>query len=629
MKTIVIPRMGKVTDAYKELFNRLNINCIYPPLITKKTIELGNERIDELMCFPAKITMGNFREALEEGYKTLVMWDSCGPCRFKCYWSLQKHVLTKLGYKDFEMIPITSGNLIKQIYYLSEGKTNIYKIANSMMKTWKELKELEKDNLKENDINIGIIGEIYTVNCPEVNMDLFKKLENLSAGYKNYVTNLQFIKENLLLFKLFKNKSKFEELASNYMPHKENIGGHGFQSIVHLLEAIDEKLDGVIHILPFPCSPESVVSPILDIIAEENNFPLIHLIFDEHTGEAGIETRLEAFVDMIKLKNSGIINLRKVKEGKPTKKGYIGLDVGSVSTKAVLLNEEGDISSKIYTETKGDPIEATKECLKHILKDNTEIIGFGVTGSSRKLIGKVFKADLIKNEITSQTIGCLSQYDNINSIIEIGGQDSKIILLKDKIPIYYNMNSICSAGTGSFLSHQQKRMGFDTIEEFAECSLKSSCQVRIAGRCGVFAESDLIHKQALNKKEDLIAGLNRALVINYIKNVARNRRLEEPIFFSGGVASNKGVIKAFNEYLNTEVIVSNFNKINGAIGIALLTKERISESNFRRDIIDSEIERKTNFCNGCGNQCEITFIYKDNEKIDCIGNRCEKGNKNV
>lgn len=620
MKTIVIPRMGKSADAYKEFFNRLNIRCIYPPKITKRTFELGNERMDELMCLPARVTMGNFREALEEGNNTLVMWDSCGPCRLKCYWALQKHLLTKLGYKDFEMIPITPKNIVKQIYYLSEGKTNLYKIANSMIKTWKELKEIEKDNLKEDGINIGLIGEIYTVNTDEVNMDLMKKLQELGVGYKNYVTNTSFIKD---IFVHFFNKGKFEDEASLYMPHKGKIGGHGFQSIVHLLESIDEGLNGIIHILPFPCSPESVVSPLLDIIAEKyNNFPLMHLIFDGHAGESGLETRLEAFIDMIELKKKGIKRFKKVELGQQTKKGWIGLDVGSVSTKAVLLNEEGDIAKYIYTETKGDPIIATKECLKYIWDKCVEVCGVGVTGSSRKLIGKIFNADLVKNEITAQTVGCLNQCSNISSLIEIGGQDSKGIILRDNIPIFYNLNSVCAAGTGSFLSHQKERMGFDNIEEFAECGYTSNCPTNISGRCTVFSETDLIHKQAYNKKEDLIAGLNRALVINYLKNVMKNRTLEEPIFFSGGVSCNKGVIKAFRDYLGKKIIVSEFNKLTGAIGIGLLTKEKINKSLFRKDIMDLNIERKTQFCENCGNQCEVTLIYANNNLIGKFNDRC-------
>lgn len=615
MKTIVIPRMGESAQVYKNFFNRLNIKCVFPPKITRKTFELGNERIDELMCFPAKVGMGNFREALDKGYKTLVMWDSCGPCRLKCYWALQKQVLIELGY-DFEMIPITPKNFIKQIKYLSEGKTNLYRIADAMIKAWKELKKVEKDCLGK-EINIGLIGEIYTINCPEVNMDIIKKLEGLGAGYKNYVTNTHFLKD---VFRLNKT-NKFEREAAEYMPHKKKIGGHGFQSIVSLLDAIDKGLDGVIHILPFPCSPEAVVSPILDIIAEKHKFPLLHLIFDEHTGEAGIETRLEAFVDMIELKKKGVKRFNRVKSGKKTKKGYIGLDVGSVSTKAVLTNEECDIVNHIYIETKGNPIEATKACLKSIVDKNVEIAGFGVTGSSRKLIGKIFNADLIRNEITTQTIGCLSQCEEIKTILEIGGQDSKVITLKNRIPTYYNMNSICSAGTGSFLTHQAKRMG-GSIEEFAESGLKSKCPTKIAGRCGVFCESDLIHKQAYNNKEDLIAGLNRALVINYIKNVARNRYLEEPIFFSGGVSCNKGVVKAFKEYLKKDIIVSEFNKLTGAIGVALLTKEKVNKSAFKADVINSDIERKTISCNGCGNQCEVTLVYENGKLIDQFNDKC-------
>lgn len=568
-------------------------------------------------CLPVKVTMGSFRESLDKGYKNLLMWDNCGVCRMKCYWSLQKHVLKKLGY-EFEMIPLSPRNFIKQLYYLSEGHTNLFKIFKSAKIAYSDLKKMENEKL-DKDIVIGLIGEIYTINCPEVNMNLIKKLDKFGAGYKNYVTNHEFVSK---VFP-FSKKSKFRKEASEYMPHKEKIGGHAFQSIVHLLEAIDEGLDGIIHILPFPCSPEAVVSPLLDIIAEKNNFPLIHLIFDEHSGEAGLETRLEAFIDMIKLKKDGMNKFKKVKLGQKTKKAWIGLDCGSVSTKAVLLNENGDIMKHIYLETKGNPIQATQKCFKKIIDKDTEIRGFGVTGSSRKLIGKIFNADLIKNEITAQVIGCLNQCENVRSLIEIGGQDSKGILLQDGVPIFYNMNSVCAAGTGSFLAHQKERMGFDKIEDFAKCGYDSSCPTNISGRCTVFAESDLIHKQSFNKKEDLIAGLNRALVINYLKNVMKNRQLEEPIFFSGGVSCNQGVVKAFKEYLGKDIIVSEFNKLTGAIGIALLTKKQVNQCSFNSDIINSDIEMKTRFCEECGNQCEVSLIYSKNQLIGKFNDICE------
>ncbi|MGC9063881.1 MAG: acyl-CoA dehydratase activase, partial [bacterium] len=206
---------------------------------------------------------------------------------------------------------------------------------------------------------------------------------------------------------------------------------------------------------------------------------------------------------------------------------YLGIDVGSVSTDIAIIDERGTLITGLYLRTGGDPIRAVKEGFLQIKSqtDQNSIDGVGVTGSARFLIGAVVGADVIKNEITAHATAGLNFNPNVQTIIEIGGQDSKIIIIRNGIVVDFAMNSVCAAGTGSFLDHQAQRLGIP-IEEFGDVALKSQKPVRIAGRCTVFAESDMIHKQQLgHKKEDILFGLCEALVRNYLSNVGRGKEI--------------------------------------------------------------------------------------------------------
>jgi len=172
---------------------------------------------------------------------------------------------------------------------------------------------------------------------------------------------------------------------------------------------------------------------------------------------------------------------------------------------------------------------------------------------------------VIKNEITAHAIGTLSRYPDVRTIFEIGGQDSKIILVENGIVVDYAMNTLCAAGTGSFLSSQAKRLGIE-VEEFGEWALKSDNPAKIAARCTVFAESDLVHKAQIgHKKQDIVAGLCKAVVTNYLNNVGKGKAIKGPIIFQGGVSKNIGVIKAFEETVGEPVYVDEYSHLMGAI----------------------------------------------------------------
>ena len=304
---------------------------------------------------------------------------------------------------------------------------------------------------------------------------------------------------------------------------------------------------------------------------------------------------------------------------------YLGIDIGSISTKGVIIDENNKIIRSLYIWTEGNPVEAVKKLIKGLKSDlsNEYVIkGIGTTGSARKLIGIMMDANIVKNEITAHAVGTLSLYPDVKTILEIGGQDSKIILINNGIITDYSMNTLCAAGTGAFLSSQAKRLGVE-IEEFGKMALKSDSPVKIAARCTVFAESDLIHKAQVGyKKEDIIAGLCKSIVINYLNNVGKGKKIKGPIVFQGGVSKNVGVQKYFKEILKEDIIVDNNSHLMGALGIAILAKKNQTNKEYNLDVIDVKFETKGMECSNCSNNCEILKIYKDNKLIDAWGSRC-------
>ena len=308
-------------------------------------------------------------------------------------------------------------------------------------------------------------------------------------------------------------------------------------------------------------------------------------------------------------------------------KAYLGIDIGSISTKGVIIDKDNNILVKDYIWTKGEPIKAVKILLQHLKKDlpkNYEVVSSGTTGSARRLIGIMIKANVIKNEITAHAIGTASKYKDVKTIFEIGGQDSKIILLNNKIVTDYAMNTLCAAGTGAFLSSQAKRLEVD-IKDFGKIALTSKKPTNIAARCTVFAESDLVHKAQIgHKKEDIIAGLCESVVNNYLNNVAKGKKITPPIVFQGGVSKNIGVVKAFEKITKEKIITDENGHLMGALGIAILSNKE-KEEPFDFNILDLNYKTKGYECKKCPNHCEIIAIKKDKQIIDAWGNRCEKG----
>lgn len=316
---------------------------------------------------------------------------------------------------------------------------------------------------------------------------------------------------------------------------------------------------------------------------------------------------------------------------------FVGIDVGSVSTNVVAIDRKNNILASYYLRTNGQPIEAARKGLKKLyeeFKGDIKVQGIGTTGSGRQLTGIMVGADVIKNEITAHATATITYAPGTRTIFEIGGQDSKIIILKDGMVTDFAMNTVCAAGTGSFLEHQSERLGIP-IEEFGDYALTSEKNVRIAGRCTVFAESDMIAKQQFGfSKAEIINGLCEALVRNYINNLGRGKKLDPPYVFQGGVAANKGIVAAFEKELNHKVIVPNNYDVMGAIGAAVLAKESIERTGEKTKFRGFECAEldfvPTSFiCDGCDNSCEVIKIMMDGKILAMWGDRCGKWTNSV
>ncbi|MBE7709762.1 MAG: 2-hydroxyglutaryl-CoA dehydratase [Cyanobacteria bacterium SIG32] len=305
---------------------------------------------------------------------------------------------------------------------------------------------------------------------------------------------------------------------------------------------------------------------------------------------------------------------------------YLGIDVGSVTTKLALVDEKGKYVDSYMLRTAGKPVMAVQKGLKELFAKKItdyDVMGVGTTGSGRNLAGALVGADIIKNEITAHAVAASTNVPGVQTILEIGGQDSKIILLRDGIVTDFAMNTVCAAGTGSFLDQQANRLNVP-IELFGETALKSQNPARIAGRCGVFAESDLIHKQQLGYPvEDLLYGLCQALVRNYLSNLALGKELLPIFSFQGGVATNSGMVKAFEEALGHKVVVPENHQTMGAIGAALLAMENHQYTEVPTKFKGWEVGNMhfssiTCECSGCSNNCEVITIVEGVDEIQHV-----------
>jgi len=313
---------------------------------------------------------------------------------------------------------------------------------------------------------------------------------------------------------------------------------------------------------------------------------------------------------------------------------YLGIDVGSVSTNLVLLDEQGWVVDEIYTRTEGRPVEVVQRELavwKEKWGDQVRVLGVGATGSGRELAGELVGADTINDEITAHKTGATFianrlYNEAVDTIFEIGGQDSKFIAIENGVVVDFTMNEACAAGTGSFLEEQAAKLGISIIDEFAELALCSETPVQMGERCTVFMEKDVsAYLQQGVAKKDIAAGLAFSVVQNYLNRVVRDRRIGDKIYFQGGTAYNKAVAAAFAAILHKRIVVPPHNGVMGAIGAALLARDHMAQQNHASRFYGFELKTEfsiTHFrCKACSNQCEIQQITVNGEKT-FWGDKC-------
>jgi predicted CoA-substrate-specific enzyme activase len=316
-------------------------------------------------------------------------------------------------------------------------------------------------------------------------------------------------------------------------------------------------------------------------------------------------------------------------------KVYLGIDIGSTTTKYVLVDGERKIIHKKYVPTQGRPIEVTKKLLDYIQREigeRIEIVGVATTGSGRNVVGDFLNADLIIDEITAHARGAIEIDRQVDTIFEIGGQDSKYISIANAYPLDFDMNKVCAAGTGSFLHELANKYGINIVDEFQQIALSSQRPVKLAERCTVFMESDLVSYDQLGiPLEDLVGGLCYAIVHNYLNRVVGDRKIGRRVMFLGGPSLNKGVVAAFENVLGRGLIVPCHREVLGAYGAALSVLQMaeaktINQSKFRGLVsaIADEMNYREKTCQAdrlCHNQCKLK-IYDFDGRRSIWGGEC-------
>ena len=314
---------------------------------------------------------------------------------------------------------------------------------------------------------------------------------------------------------------------------------------------------------------------------------------------------------------------------------WLGIDVGSVSTNLVLVDDSGDVIREIYLRTRARPIEVVGEGLKTLrddVGDRVRVRGVGTTGSGRELVGELIGADTINDEITAHKTGAGFIGDRllgrkVDTIFEIGGQDSKYIRIEDGIVVDFTMNEACAAGTGSFLEEQAEKLDINIVDEFAARAFESDGPLRLGERCTVYMEQDVsAYMKRGAGKNDIVAGLAYSVVQNYLNRVVRGRRVGNVIFFQGGTAYNDSVAAAFSEITGKEIVVPPHNGVIGAIGAALLAREKVSALGLRThfrgwDMSSIDYSLREFTCRGCTNYCDIQEFTVEGEKT-YWGDKC-------
>ncbi len=354
----------------------------------------------------------------------------------------------------------------------------------------------------------------------------------------------------------------------------------------------------------------------------------------QHEADASVQ-------DTNPLSSNNVVQLRErvglYSPGAPGQRipAYLGLDIGSVSTNVVAIDEFGVVIHDIYLRTAGRPIEAVQQGLAELEQlwgDRLEIRGVGTTGSGRELIAEFVGADAVNDEITAHKTGAIHISSTlggepVDTIFEIGGQDSKFISIENGVVTDFAMNEACAAGTGSFLEEQAEKLGISIKGEFANLALSAASPTRLGERCTVFMERDVtgwLHKG--ETVPSLVAGLAYSIALNYLNRVVRGRKIGNVIYFQGGTAYNDAVTAAFASILGKKITVPPYNGVMGAIGMALIARQwhqaTGGKSRFRGyDLHQLNLTTRDFVCKACTNLCDMKEFVIEGQK-SYWGDKC-------
>jgi len=357
---------------------------------------------------------------------------------------------------------------------------------------------------------------------------------------------------------------------------------------------------------------------------------------------AVLSTGSDTIVDLplappLALRKTGFPENNRVDPGgiEPGTPVYLGIDIGSTTTKYAIIDENRRIIHKSYVHTRGKPIEVTQSLLRTIrdeVGERIRIQGTAATGSGRNVVGTFLNVDLIIDEITAHARGAVEMDPDVDTVFEIGGQDSKYVFIANSYPLDFDMNKVCAAGTGSFLHELANKYGINIVDEFQEIALSSEAPVKLAERCTVFMESDLVyyHQRGV-KTKDLIAGLCYAVAHNYLNRVVGKRKIGRRVMFLGGPSLNKAVVGAFENLLGRGLTVPRHREVLGAFGAAISVQERMRAegnppSRFRglESAISDRMEYVEKVCTAdpnCHNQCKLK-IYDFGGRKTIWGGEC-------
>jgi predicted CoA-substrate-specific enzyme activase len=365
----------------------------------------------------------------------------------------------------------------------------------------------------------------------------------------------------------------------------------------------------------------------------KRTFREIHRLSQHPPDECVQETKPLSTENVIQLKSK--VGQYVPPPGSKPIPAYLGIDIGSVSTNVVVMDRHGVLIHDIYLRTAGRPIEAVQQGLAEVEKlwgDRLVVQGVGTTGSGRELIAELVGADVVNDEITAHKTGALHISNTlggepVDTIFEIGGQDSKYISIDNGIVVDFAMNEACAAGTGSFLEEQAEKLGISIKDEFAKLALGAPNPTRLGERCTVFMERDVtgwLHKG--ETVPNVVAGLAYSIALNYLNRVVRGRKIGKVIYFQGGTAYNDAVTAAFASLLGKKITVPPYNGVMGAIGMALIARQwqhaTKTKSKFRGyDLSKLAMSSRDFVCKGCANTCDIKEYTIEGQKTHW-GDKC-------